>query len=1214
MLKWWRKLYFGVVLAAIPMVAYADVATIAAYVAQAIGSYLAVAAVIAIQVYGSVQERRRMRRDAARQRAAYNASLIDRNVTLLRDLPPQRTSYGRALTGGDIVDILSSDKQGIREDGSAYTRPDGLKHLVIQFATHEVENIHEIYIDGIGVGAVDSNGWATGGAFGRVRRVSRTAIFTGSTTIPHPAVSIVGAGYIAADVGGVSVSVAISGGGLTLTDTSGSGQNITCTYLVDDPLSSVRWSKHLGSPTQTVDTYLNGILPDAQTAAHRLRGIAYVVVTLDLEDQRFQGGPPQIIADVSGKSVLDTRTGTTAWTANPALCIRDFLVSEMGYEAADTDINMAYCNAAASACDVSTNFTVNGVTTTGPRYALHGSFNSDESKEKVLEDLCESMAGFAIYGAQWMIIAGAWTVPVTFPDGTDVLSDNDLHGQIEIVQSGASQDDLFNGVRGTFIEATVRRGTGTGYLAAAASAGATSLSLSAGSGTILKGNGVLLGDDQNVYIVAADLAGPGVVQLEEPGLLLPVTVGTATSVISVAESSPKDLQPYQNATFLAADGEPLWSDIELRFTANAARARNLQRIQTEKNRSSQVIRFPAKLKAWPLQVGDRVKVTSAEYGFVAKTYRCTDWEFGAQTAVILTLQEDAAEIYDEADAAVSDPTPNTTLQSPWSPPILTGLTASSGTGQLLVNSDGTIVSRVLVEWDAITGPYIADGGRVVVRWRNSDGVWLQTTALGTETAAYLSPMKDLDFVVIEAYVVNNATARGPSAYIFHMVQGKTALPANATGLRATPVTNGIRLDVDSNSEPDVQNRTEFRVGSSWATAGTIFKGASNTYTWPSPPRGTHTVLAKHFDTTGNESAAAASLSAVVDGSSAVDPFAASLVWDFNGTTNGWIAVAQVMLTANQNSLTFTSTGVDPGIRSPAISLNGALYDKVRARVKRVAGAGWDGTVFFSNVGHSDSASFRKNISDSTVTGQWGVLEWDMAALTVGDADWISNTTTNIRLDLGSTASDVFEIDWIAIGRYVVGDLNATSDLSLTARGNCIVTGNNARKSGGAAAWDSDVYSRDSYTGGAYASAVPSQSGADIMFGLNADPLTDGSYASIDWAMYAEANGNFHAFASGSLLASIGTYVATDVLAVLYDGVRIYWLKNGVILHTVIVAAALRFFYDSSFYTPGGALSNIRFGPLSAVTNIGTGQIQANAATDVVLGTLVPGPVGFSTVS
>lgn len=40
----------------------------------------------------------------------------------------------------------------------------------------------------------------------------------------------------------------------------------------------------------------------------------------------------------------------------------------------------------------------------------------------------------------------------------------------------------------------------------------------------------------------------------------------------------------------------------------------------------------------------------------------------------------------------------------------------------------------------------------------------------------------------------------------------------------------------------------------------------------------------------------------------------------------------------------------------------------------------------------------------------------MENLTAGGTDWLTNTIIGLRLDFGTTASDIFDIDWIAIGR------------------------------------------------------------------------------------------------------------------------------------------------------------------------------------------------------
>lgn len=58
--------------------------------------------------------------------------------------------------------------------------------------------------------------------------------------------------------------------------------------------------------------------------ADALPGIAYSVVSIPATDS---AGFPDLVAVIKGKKVLDTRTSTTAWSDNGALCLRDFIAS-----------------------------------------------------------------------------------------------------------------------------------------------------------------------------------------------------------------------------------------------------------------------------------------------------------------------------------------------------------------------------------------------------------------------------------------------------------------------------------------------------------------------------------------------------------------------------------------------------------------------------------------------------------------------------------------------------------------------------------------------------------------------------------------------------------------------------------------------------------------------------------------------------------------------
>lgn len=770
----------------LPLTACADVTTIVYAVASWLGSNYAygtaIALIVGATVYGNAAARRKERAAAAARRAEYNAGLQDRTITVMRGDPPWQVVYGRCIVGGHYTDIFTTDLPYTDENGNPQTKADGLRHMVIELAAHECQAIHEVYIDGVAVGALDGNGWANGGEFFRSRHGTRTVTFTTSTSIPEAALAIVRAYSVLGsgmDESYVEQTVTISGGGLTLNGPA--GIQVHCTYTVEDGGGTVRVSKNLGTASQAVDAYLNTVAPSRYTSNHRLRGRCYIAVSLDLTEPRFQGGSPNITADVSGRKVLDTRTSTTAWSDNPALCIRDFLVNAWGFAADAAEVSTAHCNAAANVCDQLISLTVGSTTENNQkRFTLNGAFTTDQGLESVLEAMAATMAGSVVYGGEWQINAGAWTAPVL------TLTDDDLAGLVEVVQADTPTDELFNGLRGQIIQ----RG----------------------------------------------------------------------------QQSPTDYNPYSNATFVTADGRELWSNLDLPFTDHLARARNLCRIFVERNRAGQTLRYPAKLPAWGLQVNDRVTLTHAELGISALTYRVTDWQWAVGDVVMLTLQRDAAGIWDLADAATADPTPNTDLPNPWAVSSITGAAATSGTATLLRTRDGTIVPRVQVTWNLVTDAQVQDGGAILVHWRrpNQTAWTLADTKDGRDTTAWIADVREGDPLSIRLTPRNRYGALGAPVYLGHTVVGKGQLPANVAGLTATQVPGGLLVKWTPNAETDYLD-TEIRTGASWAGGTLVWRGTADRYLLPWPTAGSLTVRVKHRDTSLNESAADQTATVTVDG-------------------------------------------------------------------------------------------------------------------------------------------------------------------------------------------------------------------------------------------------------------------------------------------------------------------------------------------------------------
>jgi hypothetical protein len=101
-------------------------------------------------------------------------------------------------------------------------------------------------------------------------------------------------------------------------------------------------------------------------------------------------------------------------------------------------------------------------------------------------------------------------------------------------------------------------------------------------------------------------------------------------------------------------------------------------------------------------------------------------------------------------------------------------------------------------------------------------------------------------------------------------------------------------------------------------------------------------------------------------------------------------------------------------------LNGKLSTKVRASIRRTSGTGWHGALYYqTNNGHSFEEG-NKHVVGTDPTGgtsgtDWIIVEWDMANQSSGSTWTGSNTINQIRLDLGNSAADTFEVNWVAIG-------------------------------------------------------------------------------------------------------------------------------------------------------------------------------------------------------
>ena len=199
----------------------------------------------------------------------------------------------------------------------------------------------------------------------------------------------------------------------------------------------VRINRHLGASDQTADTDLVNESVH-WTTQHRLRGIAYMYIRLQFDADAFPNGIPEITSTISGKKVYDPRTSTTAWSDNPALCLRDYLTSSYGISEATANIDDTLVTAAANVCD-QTN-TDAGTT----RYTCNGSFTTASTPYDMINALLTSMDGSMWYAqGEWRMKPAYWTAPVLD------LDEDDLRSGIS-VSTRHSRRNNFNTVKGTF--------------------------------------------------------------------------------------------------------------------------------------------------------------------------------------------------------------------------------------------------------------------------------------------------------------------------------------------------------------------------------------------------------------------------------------------------------------------------------------------------------------------------------------------------------------------------------------------------------------------------------------------------------------------------------------------------------------------------------------------------------------------------------------------
>ena len=506
------------------------------------------------------------------------------------------------------------------------------------------------------------------------------------------------------------------------------------------------------------------------TNNHKLLDTAYIYVRLKYDAEELNS-IPNISTIIEGKKVLNPATGVTAFSDNPALCLRDYLTdTKYGLGESASSIDADSLAFAVSKCDETVALDAGG---NQKRYTCNGIMSSNKSRKANITNLLKCMGGQLTYSNK-----SYYMKPAVYVSPSSVtIDESNIVGAIK-TRTKQSRRQLYNGVKGTYISA------------------------------------------ENNYIKS-------------------------------------DYPAQISSTYAAADGDPIYMDLQLPFVTNNTQAQRLAKIALFESRQQTSVTIPCNLAALNFKAGDNVMVSNVKMGWSNKVFEVIDYQMSlsdaGQIIVNLELIETASEIYnwnasDEEDFFASgelDLYDGSTAQPPSS---LTATTAIS------INEDGTAVEKLLISWGASADVYVE---RYEVEWATVNAPY--QTAVTDGLRYEVQPVIAAATYYVRVRAVNNLGVK--SSYVSANVtaSGDETAPAAPASLTATPQANSVVLTWTNPSDADFSHMTvrQKQSGGSWATAASVSggKGESETFTVGNVVGGTTYYYAiRSVDYSGNVSA------------------------------------------------------------------------------------------------------------------------------------------------------------------------------------------------------------------------------------------------------------------------------------------------------------------------------------------------------------------------
>jgi len=963
----------------------AETIAVAIYTAPA---WTLTAIAVAVSVY-TLRDQQRKQQNAARD--AYNNSLQDRYVMMRGATTPRQVVLGRQRVSGPIPFLQSygADRASLA--------------FVLLLAAHEIDAVEAIYINDE-LAIIDGAGNVTG-----VNRRDQFAMSTSTGTFTLSGDAETGGASAAwVDYGSTRVALTITSFVNRVVSVSGGTAGLTGTVTIQYKPSPSPWLATTGGndlqATITLDGSGNGsvVLPTTPASIGTVAG--------GTVDNMVDVTP---YAGMSGSTVTVTSAPAGVWG-------RDVVVTYRAATANNSRMRIrTRLGAPGQAADAGLIAELPGVwtsahTLTGQAYlVIEGDFSPDAFPSG-LPNISAVVRGAKCYDPRTG--ATAWTEnPAILARyvatssllgrlGAAMVNDTSIAAAANVCDASATY--IVNGQ--AYTRAMYTAGT-------VVKSGTPAKAVLDDLCTAMVGRWCLV--DGQLRLRAGAYTTP-LQTLDDSWLSAaqPITVqrqGRQDTFNTVSGKFVDELRDYQQldyptvtaAAYVTEDGTTLPIEIPLNCVSFSGQAQQVVAAMMRDARQGLHLTLTCNMRAYPVEVFDVLLVNLARFGWTNKAFEVLDVSWTLDGGITLQLKETDPSIWQLGTSfAATDPAPNTLLPNPWYVPAVASLACASGTSELQRQADGTITATIKTTWAAITDKYVTEsGGGVEVLYglaTTPESQWRSVLCPNGTSLARLADVQDGALYLIKARAYTMMVKGAWCPPVLHRVVGKTAAPANVSGLTATIVQGGVRIDWAANTELDYA-QTELRIGAPWGSATLLFKGASTTYTWPWPSVGTYTIAAKHRDTTGNESTTAATVSATVDSGMFVQ-------WaNINGT-------GKAADNATVNRLTY-------GVAAPSSPVDGDVWvdDSASPAVikLRVSGAWQAGanlsTGALAQLNSVDTAQISANAATELSSDSW-----DFAGTAYGSG---SSEIVLRTLTVSTTAASTVDFTAIAVADGVNGD-------------------------------------------------------------------------------------------------------------------------------------------------------------------------------------------------